>query len=78
MQDNYGPPGPPHIIRWDSPDEAIIADTAGVPIARLRVPSDGEPDLVILGEATTPEERDLLARTVAWALEEHQRRGGTA
>jgi hypothetical protein len=75
MQDNYGPPGSPQIIHWDGPHEALIADTDGVPIARLSVPPGVEPDLVILREAITPEERDLLARTVAWAVEEHHLKG---
>ena len=75
MQDNFSPPGPPQIIRWEGPHEAIIADADGVPIARLLVPPDAEPDLVVLREAATAEARDLLVRTVAWAIEEHQLRG---
>ena len=75
MQDNYSPPGPPYIIRWDEPHIAIIADAEGKPIARLSVPPEVEPDLTILREATTPDERDLLARAVAWAVEEHHLRG---
>ena len=48
-----------------------------MPIARLSVPADAEPDLVVLREATTPEESDLLVRTVAWAIAEYQLKGGT-
>ena len=73
MQDNYGPPGQPHIIRWHTPHEATIATIDGDPIARLSVPPDEEPDFAILREPGTPEDRELLFRALVWATEEHAR-----
>jgi hypothetical protein len=75
--DAYSPPGSPQIIRWEGPHEALIADADGVPIARPRVSPGAEPTPVVLREATISEERDLLARTVAWAVEGHHFKGGT-
>ena len=69
-----------HVLARLSPQVADVAISANGDPARFvafgcAVLPDAEPDLVVLREAATAEERDLLVRTVAWAIEEHQLRG---
>lgn len=71
--DDYAPPGRPHIIRWVSADEATIEDAFGA-LALLRVTVAGAYNLALVREPLTVEDRENLARTAAWAVEEHQRR----
>ncbi len=73
MLDQYGPPGRPHIIRWDGAHTATIATEDGMPIARLSVPPGGEPDVTILREPSSAEDREQLFRALVWAAEEHER-----
>jgi len=70
----FGPPGMPHIIRWQAPHEALILTAEGAPLARLSLPPNAPPALAMLSEPTQETGHELLVRTLVWATEEHARR----
>ena len=76
MSGDYAPPGRPHIIHWETAHEAIIASADGVPIARLSVLPDDEPDFAVLREPGSAQDRELLFRALVWASEEYALRQG--
>jgi hypothetical protein len=73
MLEPHAPPGRPLIIRWQTLQEAIVETADGSPIARLTMTADGEPELTLLIEPTTLEERARLCSALAWAVIEHVR-----
>jgi hypothetical protein len=75
MIEPYAPPGQPFVIRWETAQEAIIATADGAPLARLRLPPGGEPQVTTLLESATFEDRALLCSALAWAVIEHVRGG---
>jgi hypothetical protein len=73
MLDPYVPPGSPFIIRWQDRHQAIVEAADGSSIARLHLPPGGEPEVTLLAEPTTFEERARLCSALAWAVIEHTR-----
>ena len=73
MSDDHGPPGTPHVIRWRTPDLAEISE-GGVVLAVLSAGAATALELTVMCEPATEEGRELLARSVQWALEEYARR----
>ncbi|HEY8602396.1 MAG TPA: hypothetical protein VIL85_28500 [Thermomicrobiales bacterium] len=73
MEEQFRAPGPPHIIRWRTPDEATI-EADGAVLAVLSVGIGTPYDLEVLREPATAGQKDALARAITWAMEEHQRR----
>jgi hypothetical protein len=76
MLDSHEPPGQPFVIRWLASNEAIVATADEQPIARLTMIPGGEPEVALLIEPATFEERARLCSALAWAVIEHVR-GGT-
>jgi hypothetical protein len=76
MLESHAPPGQPFIIRWQTPNEAIVATADDSPIAHLIMIPGGEPEVRLLTEPATFEERALLCSALAWAVIENVR-GGT-
>jgi hypothetical protein len=70
MSDDDGRPGGPHVIRWRTGELAEISED-GVVIALLTAGAATALALSVLREPPTEAGRELLARTVLWALEEH-------
>jgi len=76
MLEPHAPPGQPLVIRWHGPHDAIIGAADGGPLARLTIIPGGEPEVALLAEPATFEERALLCGALAWAVIEHTRGGG--
>lgn len=68
--DPFGPPGRPHIIRWQGPDEALILADDGTALARLRMPPGAAPTLAVLREPAGAAAREMLIGALLWATEE--------
>jgi len=75
MIESHAPPGQPFIIRWQGAHEAIIETADGSPLARLQLPTGGEPEVTTLVESATFEDRALICSALAWAVIEHVRGG---
>lgn len=73
MLPSHDPPGRPFIIRWQTPLEAIVATADDSPIAHLTMVPGSEPEVTLLIEPGTFEERALLCSALAWAVIEHVR-----
>jgi hypothetical protein len=71
----FGPPGRPHVIQWRGPHEALIFADEGAALARLHLPPDADPAVAVLREPDGDTGRELLARALLWATEEHARGG---
>jgi hypothetical protein len=73
MLEAHEPPGQPLVIRWQSLHEAIVESADGALIAQLMLVPGGEPDVTLLIEPATFEERARLCSALAWAVIEHAR-----